>query len=142
MGITRYSWLVARYSWLVASGATRSPLLFPHRFGEYVFERRHAWPQMTNLDVIGRGQGEDFSSPAFAGDEHPHDVLVGRVTIETSGAQPFEKRFEIAVGSLHAQLVDASAWLLQRRNRSCRGHAALVHDDDVLAGVFDVGKQM
>ena len=53
--------------------------------------------------------------------------------------QQVEERRQIA---LDAQLEHAARRPLQILDRPLRGHAALVHHDDVVADVFDVGQQM
>ena len=53
-----------------------------------------------------------------------------------------QERLEVAGRRLHAQLVDAAARLLQRGDRAGGRDRPLVHDDDVVAGVLDVGQQV
>ena len=64
------------------------------------------------------------------------------MAVEPGGAQPLEKRLDAACRRLDAQLVDASARLLERRNRPGGGDRALVHHNDLVAGVLDVGEQV
>ena len=69
-----------------------------HRVREHVFERRHARPQVPHLDALGRRQREQLARAAFAGHEHAHDVLVGRMALEAGRAQPLDERLELAGG--------------------------------------------
>ena len=52
-----------------------------------------------------------------------------------------EKDFR-RLGGLHPELEHLPARLLEIRDRTLRRHPSLVHHDDVVAGVFDVGQQV
>ena len=75
-----------------------------------------------------------------AGHEHAHDVLVGVVALEA--ARPAARATNASAVALDAQLEDAAGRALQLGDRPVRGDAALVHHDDVVAGVLDVGQQV
>ncbi len=61
------------------------------------------------------------------------------MTLESGRAQHTDEVIRVALDS---QLEDAPSWSLQTVNRSRGRDGTLVHDDDVIAGVFDVGQQV
>ena len=96
---------------------------------------------MAHLHALGRREFEQLPGAPISRHEHPDDVVVGRVAIEAGRAQPTEERLEVA-RRLDAQFVDTAPGLLQRFDRAGRGDSALVHDNDVIAGVLDVRKEV
>ena len=96
---------------------------------------------MPHLDRRGGGQFEQPLRAAVARHEHPHHIVVGGVALEPGRAQLLDEHLRSTSG-LDAQFEHPPAWLLQPLDGTVRHDAALVHDDDVAAGVFDVGKQV
>src|SRR5438094_7547770 len=97
---------------------------------------------MTYLNALGRREREQIARAPVAGHEHAHDVLVGRVALESARAQQLDERLDLARRRLDAKLVGAAARLLERIDGTGGRDALLVHDDDVVAGVLDVGQQV
>ena len=91
------------------------------RVREHVFERRHARPQVAHLHARRRPRARTARrAPPVARHEHAHHVFVG-----LRGTRARRRRSASTNGSssparLDAQLVDASARLLQRRDRARR----------------------
>src|SRR5205807_6373526 len=96
---------------------------------------------MTYLNALGRREREQIARAPVAGHEHAHDVLVGRVALESARAQQLDERLDLARRRLDAKLVDAAARLLERIDGTGGRDAALVHDDDVVAAVRDAGQR-
>jgi hypothetical protein len=93
----------------------------------------------TKDERPSRRELEQEARVAAVRDEHAHDVLVGRVALQTDAAQHVDEAVRIA---LHAQLEYAPAVPFERLDGPLGGDAALVHHDDVVAGVLDVGQQV
>ena len=80
-------------------------------------------------------------APPSPGTNTRIDVLVGGVALEAR-PRAAGRRTSRDRRALDAQLEHPAARLLQRRDRSRRRDPPLVHHDDVIAGVLDVGQQM
>src|SRR5262249_14828918 len=115
-----------------------SALFLSDRVRENVLESRNAGTKMTHLHTLGCREREQLAGPPVSRHEYAHDVFVGRVTIEPRRLQTSEKRVELSSWRLDSKLKHAAARLLQRVDRPLGGNAAVVHDDDVVADVFDI----
>ena len=92
---------------------------------------------------LGGGQRKQLARAALARHEHAHDILVRRVTVEAGRAQPLQMNASMSPAGVLTRSSNT-------RPRGCfsaaigpaAATAPLVHDDDVVAGVFDVGQQV
>ena len=123
------------------SACLTSALLLTHRLGEHVFERRHARPQVPHLHAA-RGASAKIArwSPPLAGHEHAHHVLVGRVALHAR--RRAARRRTPRRSPLTRSSKTRPRGPLQLVDRPLRRDLPLVHHDDVVAGVFDVGQQV
>ncbi len=116
--------------------ATRSPTALR----EHVFERRHARPQVAQLQALARRQGEQTSRAR--GPSGTNTRITSSSVSWHSKPAARQRGDEPIVAVLGAHFEDAAPRALQFVDRARGGDAALVHDDDVVAAVLDVGQQV
>ena len=91
---------------------------------------------------VGRGEREQPLRAAVARHEHAHHVIVGGVALEPGGAQRLDERLAGPPGVFTRSSNTCPRGCFSAVDRARRDDATLVHDDDVVAGVFDVGQQV